>query len=262
MDKYHRWVCRFMNIAVSNDDGYSFPGLLVLEKNLRHLGRSVIVAPETDVTGTSQAITLSGKLTITRRSNNLYSVSGYTSDCIGILLHSKEFRKQINMPNIDLFISGINKGVNMGSDVWYSGTVGGARHAFIHGYNAIAISCGYEKHNDPYEPIATFIANFVENILPKLKEPFLLNINHPANTEIQGWQWTKLGERSYKDIYLKETAKQEGNVCEYRFSGSLLQDNTIEETDFHAYSNGYASVTPLKVDTTNHKQLAQWQVIK
>ena len=237
-----------MNILITNDDGVDFPGIKILQEKLSQLGRAVIVAPEKEASGTSQAITLFSPLRVRKLNEHTYSVKGYPSDCVNLGLNGDLFSEKI-----DLVVSGINKGVNMGADIWYSGTVAGARHAFIHGLSGLAISCGYYEFNVHYEKVADFTLDFIKNDLPKMKPPAFVNINHPPLSKTRGIKWSCLGQRTYKDTY--DLIDSQGDERSYRFKCLELDHIPQRGSDFDAYENGYISVTPLHLDATDHDQL-------
>ncbi len=251
-----------MNIIITNDDGYQSYGIIALQKALSMLGNVIILAPENDVTGTSQAINLKKPLEVTQRDQLVYSVKGYPTDCTGLAIHSPLLH-DITNNKIDLILSGINQGVNMGNDVWYSGTVAGARHAFIHGYSAIALSCGYDfdHENSPevYDRVAQFTKNFITSIIPKLEPPFLLNINHPNSQHTNSIKWTHLGQRTYVDIYHQRESLDEKII--YAFNSDLKADTSISGTDFHAYHENHISITPLHTDVTHYDKLNAWSTL-
>src|SRR5690606_29197946 len=106
-----------MRILVSNDDGYTAPGLEALVQSLKGLGDLTVVAPETNCSGASNSLTLNRPLSVRQANNGFYYVNGTPSDCVHIALTGLlDFRP-------DLVVSGINNGANMGDDTLYSGTV-------------------------------------------------------------------------------------------------------------------------------------------
>ncbi len=247
-----------MNILITNDDGYNFPGILALQKKLSKLGRAAIIAPKKDITGISQAISLFRTIKVNKHGDLIYSVEGFPVDCVGLALHGGllDFAP-------DIVVSGINKGVNMGNDIWYSGTVGGARHAYIHGYKAISVSCDIVPGKDNYSQVADFIFDFIEFIMPRINNPFLFNINYPNHCQVKGVRWTQLGKRIYQDSYVKISNNLTNkDTMLYSFDGSILGSRDLKNSDLTLYNKGYISVTPLTTDATDHIELKKMQKIK
>lgn len=123
-----------MRILVSNDDGYSAPGLEALVKALEGLGDLTVVAPETNHSGASNSLTLNRPLSVRTASNGFIAVNGTPSDCVHVALTGLMDTRP------DLVVSGINNGANMGDDTLYSGTVAAASEGYLFGIPAIAFS--------------------------------------------------------------------------------------------------------------------------
>ena len=239
-----------MNILITNDDGFDFPGITILQKKLLVLGKAIIIAPNKEASGTSQAITLFDPIRVSKISDLVYSVEGYTSDCVNIGLNGNLFSEKI-----DLVVSGINKGLNMGADIWYSGTVAGARQAFIHGYSGLAISCGHSSPDDDYDKIADFTLDFIQTHMLPQKSPVFFNINYPTKQDAKSLRWSYLGHRLYKDTYTLIEPK--GNENLYQFKCLELSYLPQEGSDFNIYNEGHISITPLHLDATDYKTLAK-----
>src|SRR5690554_5075945 len=123
-----------MRILVSNDDGYTAPGVEALFEALKGLGELTVVAPETNCSGSSNSLTLNRPLSVNQAANGFFHVNGTPSDCVHIALTGLlDFRP-------DLVVSGINNGANMGDDTLYSGTVAAATEGYLFGIPAIAFS--------------------------------------------------------------------------------------------------------------------------
>ncbi|MDH5721440.1 MAG: 5'/3'-nucleotidase SurE [Spirochaetia bacterium] len=236
-----------MNILLTNDDGIDFPGLSILREELQSIGKVFVFAPTREKSGTSQALSIFDDVYVQPLDKNTFIVNGYPVDCINIGLHGGLIHEPV-----DIIVSGINKGVNMGDDIYYSGTVGAARHGFIHGYPSLAVSCGYLDENGDYASVSKFVKSFIEENASLFKKPVLLNINHPVPAKnVSGIKWTKLGRRIYRDTYKKTRI----NKQEYYFNlgGSELSHKEEKGTDFEAYENNYVSITPLKRDATDYE---------
>jgi len=109
-----------MCILVANDDGYQSPGIRALHAAMSRLGDAIMVAPDRNRSAASNSLTLSNPISVHRRSDNIYAVEGSPADCVNIALSG------LLTATVDLVVSGINDGPNMGDDVLYSGTVAAA----------------------------------------------------------------------------------------------------------------------------------------
>src|SRR6185437_9488114 len=131
----HQEPHRFMKqILITNDDGITAPGIKALEQSLAPLGRVTVVAPDREMSATSQSITLHTPIRIHRLDDSHFAIGGTPTDCVIMALY------QILHERPDLVVSGINPGGNLGENVIYSGTVGGAMEAAVHGVPSFAIS--------------------------------------------------------------------------------------------------------------------------
>src|SRR5687767_6159155 len=125
-------------ILISNDDGIHAEGLHALETALAEVGRTYVVAPETEQSATSHAITLSRPLRLRQLAARRFAVDGTPVDCVYVALH----RPGLLPDRPAIVVSGINHGPNLGSDVFYSGTVAAAREGALRGIPAVAVSLG------------------------------------------------------------------------------------------------------------------------
>ncbi|MFQ5844757.1 MAG: 5'/3'-nucleotidase SurE, partial [Planctomycetota bacterium] len=192
-------------ILLTNDDGIGVSGLTVLGRALSQLGRVVIVAPDRDVSAVSHALTLTHPLRVTQHEKDVYSVDGTPTDCVNLGIFNLLDKK------VDLIVSGINRGYNLGDDVTYSGTVAAAFEGTLLGYPSLAISraplpatgeAGSRWGLDPeasYEPAAAFSADLALRVLERrLPADTLLNVNVPL-PPLRGVRCTRLGRRIYKE---------------------------------------------------------------
>jgi len=161
-----------MKILISNDDGYLAPGIIALADVLAPIAEIVVVAPDSNRSGSSNSLTLDRPLSVQRAENGFYFVNGTPSDCVHIALTGLlNFRP-------DLIVSGINQGQNMGDDTLYSGTVAAATEGFLFGIPAIAFS-QLHKGWDELETAAMVAREIVERRFANLPQPYLLNVNIP-----------------------------------------------------------------------------------
>ena len=237
-----------MKILVSNDDGYLAPGIVALVEALSPIAEIVVVAPDSNRSGSSNSLTLDRPLSVYRADNGFYFVNGTPSDCVHVALTGGlSFRP-------DLVVSGINQGQNMGDDTLYSGTVAAATEGFLFGIPAIAFS-QVDKgwaHIDAAAQIAREIVERDFNMLPK---PYLLNVNIPnlPYRQIKGIRAARLGKRHESEAVIK-TCDPHGREIFWIGPAGKAKDGG-EGTDFHTVANGYVSVTPLQIDLTHSTQL-------
>jgi 5'-nucleotidase len=247
-----------MLILCTNDDGYFATGLKVLAEAAAAVGRVEIVAPDREQSACSHSLTMHAPLRSRQIGENLRYVDGTPTDCVALAVGGLIEQRP------DLVLSGVNHGSNMGEDVLYSGTVAGAMEATILGIPAVAFS--YTGSD------ASEIAGFgplLERLIPQLarRDDFppetLLNVNLPAipPEEVRGVRITRLGRRIYKDSLTR--AEDPSGREYYWIGGGGVHWVGDEDTDFMAVEQGYVSVTPLHLDLTNHKLLAdveRWEL--
>ncbi|HBS05739.1 MAG TPA: 5'/3'-nucleotidase SurE [Leptospiraceae bacterium] len=241
-----------MRILICNDDGLHSNGMRNLEEVLSVNHEVWAVCPDRQRSGTSQAISLRETMRMEEVQPRHYRVSGFPVDCVNLALHSGMF------PAFDLVVSGINHGYNLGDDVHYSGTVGAARHACIHGYRSVAISCGiYDIHAD-FIHVAEWFGAWLETNLHRLNAGSVYNINYPElpNPDLEV-RFTRHGKRIYRDDYemLEEEA---GKSFVFKLKETIMGHKEGPLTDFSAIESGHVSITPLGLQTTNEEELQGW----
>jgi len=237
-------------ILLSNDDGIGAPGIEVLREGLSDLGDIYVVAPYKEMSGASHSITLRKNIEVKRMGDKIFAVEGTPADCTLLALYGLLPRKP------DIKVSGINRGYNLGEDVFYSGTVAAAREGVIYGTSALAVSIGDEGPPFYWESALHFTRLLIRKIVGLKPRVFLLNLNVPNRTlwEIKGIKWTRLGTRLYKDPVEKVDNEH------YRIGGRPLWIHQ-PGTDLEAIENGYASVSPLRVDLTDDEILREMERI-
>lgn len=236
------------NILVTNDDGINSVGLQCLVKILNSIANIYIVAPDREKSGTSHSLALQHPLRVNRINKFMASIDGTPTDCVkfGVL----EFLKG---KKINLLVSGINIGENMGCDIIYSGTVAAAFEGCILGVPSISISAAGKEKFD-FLSISNFIRNFVLSILRNgLPEDTILNVNIPDTSadKIKGIKFTKLGKRIYNDVMIKKLDPR--GKPYYWIGGNKHSWTGDKNTDFYAVNNNMISITPLHLDMTNYK---------
>jgi len=234
-----------MRILVTNDDGVYAPGIKILAEELCKEHEVHIYAPQEEQSASGHSLTMRRPLwkKKVRLSENFetYAITGTPVDCIKLGLHILETE---NKP-VDIVISGINRGPNLGLDLVYSGTVSGALEGAILGKPAIAVSSAI--FNDGFYPSgAKFILKFLKNIdLSKFTKFSALNINVPPlpSEEIKGWMVTNQSIKRFKDRY--EERLDPYNNKYYWIFGEMLEDDEDPSADYKAIEKGLISVTPI-----------------
>ena len=232
-----------MNILVTNDDGILSEGLWTLARELNNIARVIVVAPDREQSATGTAVTLRQPLRVQKIKSlvpeiEAYAVEGTPSDSV-ILALGKLARDKI-----DLVISGINHGSNLGEDVHISGTVSAALQGYLQGFPSIAIAApfGNSQQLDTGAKVAALLTRRVAN--GYLPASFLLNVNLPdvPPAEIKGVKVTRLADESHVN------AVEEGDDGRRKYYWLVRQRSskvTHNETDIWAIEQGNISVTPL-----------------
>jgi 5'-nucleotidase len=231
-------------ILVSNDDGIRARGLRVLAQVAGEFGDVVVCAPTEERSGFSHAISLHSSLrseAAPEFGDDWYAVSGTPVDCVYLgALH-------LCARAPDLVVTGINPGYNLGSDVFYSGTVGAAREGLLRGCAALAASV--EADADPAVAVP-FIRVLIAKLLERraLGERHLLNLNVPRSGAPRGIHVTRLGHRRYED----QVDRREDLMGRSYFwiGGPPAPIDATSDADIGAVAQGYATVTPLEIDIT------------
>lgn len=244
-----------MKILVSNDDGVLAPGIKILANELASIADIKVVAPDRNRSGASNSLTLTRPLRVRELDNGHYSVEGTPTDCVHLALTG------FLEPGIDMVVSGINDGANLGDDILYSGTVAAAMEGRSLGYPAIAVSMVGEtiKHYSTGAAIAKQLVMQLQH--QSLPSQTILNVNVPDLPlhEINGMQVTRLGTRHAAEPMVKELDPR-GRVMYWVGPPGPEADAGVG-TDFHAINNGYVSITPLHLDMTNYQlfdKLSNW----
>lgn len=237
-------------ILISNDDGYFAPGIGALVGALSDLADITVVAPEQDRSGASNSLTLDRPLMLKMASNGFNYVNGTPTDCV----HLAVTGMLEALP--DMVVSGINLGANMGDDTIYSGTVAAATEAYLLGIPAIAFSL--DSRSTENLGTAAMVARelVMRSLRLPFSEPTLLNVNIPDVPIglFRGMVNTRLGKRHKAESVIRmKTPRNE--TCYWIGAAGAAQD-AGEGTDFFAVANLYASVTPLQIDLTHVRQLA------
>ncbi|MGQ0287415.1 5'/3'-nucleotidase SurE [Pasteurellaceae bacterium 22721_9_1] len=240
-----------MNILLSNDDGYHAEGIQVLAAELRKFADVIIVAPDRNRSAASNSLTLVEPLRPRQLNNGDYCLNGTPADCVHLALNGFLTGK------IDLVVSGINAGSNLGDDTLYSGTVAAAFEGRYLGLPAIAVSLDGRQH---YESAAKIVSDLIPRLHGQLlKNREIININVPdlPYDQIKGIKVCRLGSR-FSAAEIIQQKDPRGDRIYWIGPPGLPEDNG-EGTDFDAIKQGYVAITPIQADMTAHHSIAALQ---
>lgn len=238
-------------ILVSNDDGIGTVGLSILGRCLSRLGRVVIVSPDRQRSVSGHSLTLKEPIRIKRLESEIetWITTGTPADCILLGIY------EIIRDDVDLVVSGINHGANLGIDITYSGTISAAMEGTICGIPSIAVSLATHREvsSSIFEMAGNFTTKLAELILKKgLPRDTLLNVNIPPIEKPLGVRFTYQGSKRYKPRVIKRL--DPAGEPYYWLDGSPI-DNSEAGSDLEAVKEGYISITPIKVDMTDYEHL-------
>ena len=237
-------------ILLTNDDGIFSEGLQKLEEALKPIGDVYVVAPLSEMSGASHSLTLSRPLRIRQFDERHWAVDGTPTDCVTIALN------KILPPELrpDIWFSAINYGGNLGDEASYSGTFAGALEATILGFSGLPFSLVTTENFD-FTNAAAFAAEVAGKVLKEgLPDDVLLNINIPRG-EVRGLRVTKQGVKNARPV-IHEQIDPRGKPY-YWISEERLGYHPGENTDFAAVEEGFASITPMRSEMTDHRVLAE-----
>lgn len=237
-------------VLLSNDDGYLAPGLRQLRQALQSVADVVVCAPASEQSASSHAISLNRPLRLWEAEPGIFTVDGTPADCVYVALHAG---KRILPRRPDVVVSGMNHGLNLGNDVFYSGTVAAAREGALRGVHAVACSSSLKANLAAASQVTV---RLVRSLLAvKAREPVLLNVNFPP-----GESWpvvpTELGNRIYQDgVHFRSDPR--GGEYLWIGSGGVYHDGAMG-SDTDAYDSGRVGVTPLslRIWAERHKTIA------
>lgn len=258
-----------MKILVSNDDGIHASGIRHLIEALKGVeGAEIYVcAPDRQRSAAGHSISTSGPPLIVQDVEIpgvvwAQSVSGTPADCVKYAMKRLRREQQIEF---DIVFSGINHGSNIGTDIYYSGTVSAAVEGTFNGSPAVAVSVGSSKPTDAQlANCAGVVQDICRRIVPELDKNTVLNVNFPnvPPEELKGLKVTQLGPREYDERFDVMTNPRGEQY--YWYTGELVQyEGLSEDLDVMADQNGYVSVTPLKMDMTDRAfldKLRSWDL--
>ena len=249
-----------MRILLTNDDGINVKGLHALVNELDTLAEIYVAAPDHERSGTGHSITVFDPIRAAAvkiaGAKKGWVIGGTPVDCVKLALN------RLITEKIDLVISGINHGSNLGTDVLYSGTVSAAAEGVIMGCPAIAVSLDTYSEDADFTFTARLIRRIVTSVmLEGIERTTLLNINVPflPDEQIEGIRITKLGLRNYDNLF-EERLDPRGNTY-YWLGGGVLREEQHVDSDVYAVENGYISITPIHLDLTDYQLMERYRRI-
>ena len=235
-----------MNILVVNDDGIKGRGIHILASRLKKYGNVYVVSPDRGRSAASHSVILTKPLTFEKVDEidgvTCYQTSGMPADCVRLATIILDV-------DFDVVFSGVNDGLNLGTDIIYSGTCAGAREAVIEGIPGVAISTDFKS----FDIVEKEIDNVLELVINKklYSKEYVLNINFPISkfTESKGIKLAKQGDKIFTSIF----SEIEPNLY------SVVNEEEIhdkrEDTDVYLADKGYVTLVPVQVDQTNYEGL-------
>lgn len=236
-----------MRILIANDDGIYSPGIAALAAAASKFGEVRIVAPDVEQSSAGQSITATRPLSYRRTplpgGFDAYRVNGTPADCVALGINQWD--------KVDIVLSGINLGSNLGNSMWHSGTLAAAKQAALFECRGIALSAPITKDEPDFSKLAPHVEQVLAMLLPKKEFP-LLNVNF--SDDPKGIRWTRQSVRHYDG----KVVPAEDPMGRKIFWFTVIPLEPAEEgTDRWAVENGYISITPLRLDLTDEPQLAK-----
>ena len=247
-----------MRILLTNDDGYHAPGLAVLERLARKFSDDItIVAPAEEQSGKGRSLTLTEPLRVRKFDDKRYAVAGTPTDAVMFALANI-----MRDGKPDLILSGVNRGANLGEDVFYSGTIGAAMEGALAGIRSIAISQRYGAEAPGHDVTFDTAESWGERVLgPLIAAPvdprIVVNVNFPPilPDQVKGARVVHQGLRDYGRVKVIERTDPRG-FAYYWMGLGRIEHTPAADTDLEAIEMGYITVTPLQMDLTHRDSLA------
>lgn len=236
-----------MKILVTNDDGIYSPGLLCLAQMASAYGEVIVMAPDIEQSSMGQAITSGRPITFKKSPIHFegiqaFRVAGTPADCVALGTHLYE--------DVELVLSGINIGANLGNSAWHSGTLSAARQAVLFGVRGIALSVSVGEGEPDFEALRPAVGDALKETV-HAAELKLLNINFPREP-LGEIVWTRQSVRHYDGKIL--AANDPMGREHYWFTVVPIEPEE-KDSDRWAVKNGKISITPMILDLTDEKYL-------
>jgi 5'-nucleotidase len=229
-----------MRILIANDDGIYSPGLLALAEVARDFAEVRLYAPDVEQSSMGHAITHSRPLTLRRTpiaDFEAYRVNGTPADCVALGAHGWE--------RVDLVLSGINLGPNLGNAMWHSGTLAAAKQAALLGLRGIAFSTPTGGSEPNFTRLRPWVKRVLELLAPE-RWLSLVNVNLPP--EPKGLCWARQSVRHYDG---RVVPGRDPMGREHFWLTVAPLEEVEEGTDRWAMERGLVSITPLRLDLTD-----------
>jgi 5'-nucleotidase len=234
-----------MKILVSNDDGVYSPGIAALARSATRFGDVRVVAPDVEQSSAGHAITASRPVRFrpTHIFDDIeaYRVNGTPADCVALGINQWD--------RVDVVLSGINLGLNLGNATWHSGTLAAAKQAVLLGIRGIALSAPIDDETSELSVLEPWIDRTLELLLGS-DEAKLVNVNFPSDP--QGLRWTAQAVDQYNGKVVADADPMGRPV--FWFTVVPLEKHR-EGSDLWAVEQGYVSLTPLRLDLTDYEAL-------
>jgi 5'-nucleotidase len=235
-----------VRILITNDDGIYSPGIAALATAASRFGDVRIVAPDVEMSSAGHSITSSRPLSYRRTvvgAFDAYRVNGTPADCVALGMH--------NWEQVDVVLSGINLGLNLGNAMWHSGTLAGAKQGVLFGRRGIALSAPAVSEEPDLQSLVPSVEEVLRVLLATSDLP-LVNVNFPNRPPV-GLCWTRQSVRHYDGEVIP--GQDPMGRSHFWFVVKRLEQPD-EGTDRWAVEHGYISMTPLRLDLTDEEQLA------
>jgi 5'-nucleotidase len=237
-----------VRILIVNDDGIYSPGIAALTQVARRFGDVRVVAPDVEQSSAGHAITATrpvrSRPTRIFEGIDAFRVNGTPADCVALGI--------FQWKDVDVVLSGVNLGSNLGNATWHSGTLAAAKQATLLGIRGIALSAPAFDEEPDFEPLSTWIDTVLEMLLLDEHCPRLINVNFPR--EPKGIRWTAQAVDHYDGKVVPGTDPMGRE--HFWFTVEPLTRHA-EGTDLWAIAQEYVSLTPLRLDLTDHQELAR-----
>lgn len=247
-----------MRILVSNDDGLDAPGIHALARALEVIGEVWVVAPATEQSAKSHALTMHHPLRVVQRAPRHFAVDGTPADAVYLGLH------QLAPGPVDVVVSGINRGANVADDTWYSGTVAAAREGAMCGLPGVAVSLNVSGQTSDVERNWAAAAHLAVEVVrgvcadpPPDRTVFNLNVPDLPLAELSSLQVCPLGARHYAPSVHVDVDPRGKRM--YWVGGESRGFESQPGTDGHWLHRGHPTLTPLHIEGTDASLLERWR---
>ncbi len=241
-----------MNILVVNDDGIDSIGIKILTENAKKFGKVFVVAPHFQQSAMAHSITIHDSMKLHEHPDYMegvkaWSLEGKPADCVKFALYGLKL-------DVDMVLSGINDGPNLGTDINYSGTIAGALEGALCGIPSIAFSTDFGNFDIAKRKVECVLGKILDNDV--LSTEVIMNVNFPSkdHSESKGIMITQQGQRHFLHEFELENDA-------YWDRGTWEKIENAKGTDTYAFENGYISITPIQIDRTDYKYMIKLKKI-